>query len=168
MAVDGCTPMALGRLVRDSHMTEFSRAGGEQACVKSLVLAALCLAAMSASAAVDLLVGGTDSPDPVATGSNLVYTLSITNIGNTAATGVRITNVLSSQVNFATVTTTRGSCSNVSGIVYCDWPTLNPSAGGRVTITVRPNTPGTITNSVGISANEADANEANNILTQLT
>jgi len=155
-------------------MTESSRAWWKKFLGQSvfrwcpLLLAVACLGGNAAHAAVDLVVRGTDAPDPVVTLSNLTYTITVTNVGPTAASAVGITNVLSTQVNFVSVTFTRGSCSNVSGVVYCDWGTLNPGAGGRVTITARPTQPGPVTNVVSAAAEEADANSGDNSLTQTT
>lgn len=144
-------------------MIEQSRVVGS-----AILLALATLFAHPARGAVDFVVNGTDSPDPVATLSNLTYTLTITNTGTTAATGVGITNVLSPGVNFVSVTTTRGTCSHVSGVVLCDWTTVNGGTGGRVTITTRPNQPGPITNAVSVGATQADANPENNALSLTT
>jgi uncharacterized repeat protein (TIGR01451 family) len=114
------------------------------------------------------VVSGTDAPDPVATSSNLTYTLFITNVGTATANGVSITNILSSAVNFVSVNTTRGTCSNVSGVVHCDWTAVNAGTGGRVTIVARPTVPGIVTNVVAVGANEVDANLANNSLVLTT
>src|SRR5687768_15705733 len=144
-------------------MTEQSRAVGA-----AILLVLATLFAPSVRGAVDFVVSGTGSPDPVVTLSNLNYTLTITNTGTTPATGVSITNVLSPNVNFVSVTTTRGACSNVFGVVHCNWTNVNAGAGGRVTITARPNQPGSITNAVSVGADQVDANPGNNSLTLTT
>jgi uncharacterized repeat protein (TIGR01451 family) len=123
-----------------------------------------CLAASPVSAAVDLIVRGSDSPDPIVTSSDLTCTLTVTNSGSTAAAGVRLTNVLSSALSFVSVNSTRGSCSNVDGVVLCDWATVDPGTGGRVTIIARPVAPGIVTNLTLASASEPDENPADNTL----
>ena len=127
-----------------------------------------CFATMPAKATVDLVVAGGDSPDPAVTLSNLTYTLTVTNVGSTIATNVGITNVLSSQVSFQSVTTTRGSCSNVAGTVYCDWRDVTNNTGGRITITVQPLAPGIISNVVSAAAVREDVNPADNQLVLTT
>ena len=152
-------------------MTERCRAGGEQSRgrrVIAWVLITACLSIFQGRAAVDLVVSSTDSPDPVVTLSNLTYTITLTNAGTTIATNVSITNVLSSLVTFLSVTNTRGSCSNVSGIVHCDWGQVTNGTGGRVTIVARPIAPGVVTNVVSAGALQADANPNDNIATQAT
>lgn len=158
-------------------MTVNRCAEGERACGRTVIpcrwltailLMCLCLGALPARATVDLVVNGTDSPDPVVTLSNLTYTITVTNAGTTIATNVAITNILSSQVTFSSVTTTRGSCSNVSGVVYCDWANVTNGTGGRVTVVVKPNRPGSITNVVSAGALRPDTNPTDNVSTQVT
>ena len=133
-----------------------------------LFLFCACLASLPVRAAVDLVVTGVDSPDPVVTLSNLTYTITVTNVGSTIATNVTITNVLSIQATFVSVTTTRGSCTNTSGVVRCTWGNVANNAGGRITITARATAPGLMTNIVSAFASQTDANAANNSSAQTT
>ncbi|HTD87300.1 MAG TPA: DUF11 domain-containing protein, partial [Candidatus Binatia bacterium] len=150
-------------------MTVTRRAEGEQRRGGFILTAILLLCTFSAPGAVDLTVNSTDSPDPVVALSNLTYTITVTNVGTTIATNVSITNILSSRVTFQSVTTTRGSCSNVSGVVYCDWARVTNGTGGRVTIVARPTGPGIVTNTVSAgTALQVDANPNDNVSTQLT
>jgi uncharacterized repeat protein (TIGR01451 family) len=52
-----------------------------------------------------------DSPDPVATGGALAYSIQVTNAGPDAAINVIVTDNLSKGVSFISTASTQGSCS---------------------------------------------------------
>jgi uncharacterized repeat protein (TIGR01451 family) len=110
----------------------------------------------------DLAVTKTDAPDPVLAGKNLTYTVTVTNRGSGAATGVVLTDTLPAGVTFVSATASRGSCSQAGGIVTCSLNTFAKAATATVTVVVRPTQAGTITNRVSVRENEADGNPTNN------
>jgi uncharacterized repeat protein (TIGR01451 family) len=116
----------------------------------------------------DLSVLKTDSPDPVNSGSNLTYTLSVANNGPGDATGVTVTDILPAGVTFVSATSSQGTCSHASGTVTCNLGTLSSGAAATITIVVIPNTPGTITNTATAVASESDPNTGNNTATAET
>ena len=117
----------------------------------------------------DLFVSKTDSPDPVTKGQPLTYTVTAKNNGPATAGAVSLTDTLPGSVTFNSVTTSRGSCSHLSGTVTCGLGQLGSGETATVTIKVTPQEPGTITNRASIrSANEPDANEADNTTTEST
>jgi uncharacterized repeat protein (TIGR01451 family) len=118
--------------------------------------------------AADLAVTMTDSPDPVSKGGTLTYTIVVTNQGLETATDVQLTDTLSRDVRFVSVTSTAGSCSQSGGTVNCtlgDIPT-----GGSVTVTIDVTTKkrGTVINTVQVSTSSPDPNRANNTATEET
>jgi uncharacterized repeat protein (TIGR01451 family) len=59
------------------------------------------------SAASDVQVTKTDSPDPVAKGANLTYTITVTNLSNNGRTGViTLTDVMQANLSFVSMTGT--------------------------------------------------------------
>src|SRR5437867_1294624 len=103
-----------------------------------------------------LAVSKTDSPDPVAAGGNLTYTLSYSNTGNANATGVVLTDTVPANTTF--VSATAGG-TLASGVVTWSPGNLAAGASGSVQMVVRVASPlanGTsITNSTyGIDSNE--------------
>jgi uncharacterized repeat protein (TIGR01451 family) len=114
-----------------------------------------------------LTITGTDSPDPVAVGNSLSYTVTVTNDGPSVATGVTLTDTLPAGVTFGSATTSRGSCSR-TGPVTCNLGTLNRNTTATLTIVVIPTEVGTITNVATLEANEIDFNMADNTATEET
>jgi uncharacterized repeat protein (TIGR01451 family) len=140
----------------------------------ALPLALAALAPATAHAATtDLAVSKADSPDPVAKGAVLTYTIQVTNGGPGTATGVVLTDTLPSTVDFLSATTTQGSCDRNGNKVICDLGNLaadvyNPAA--TVTIRVRPQKVGEIENTATVAAGPSDTDPvaANNTDTERT
>ena len=116
----------------------------------------------------DLSVTNTDSPDPVSVGSDLTYTVRVTNNSSSPGTGVTLTDTLPAGVTFVSATSTQGSCSQSGGTVTCNIGTLASSATATVTIIVRPTATGTISNTATVTGAETDANPDNNTAAQST
>jgi uncharacterized repeat protein (TIGR01451 family) len=107
------------------------------------------------------------SPNPVPTGSNLTYTLVVTNTGLVPAQGVVLTDPLPSGTSFAsatastgTLTTPRGNSSTVSWNVG----TLNSGQSATLTVVVKVSAKAgaTLTNAASVSSSSPDSNPRNN------
>lgn len=112
--------------------------------------------------AADLSATKSDSPDPLAVGQTLTYTVAVANSGPANATAVTLTDTLPSSVTFVSATSTQGTCVEASGTVICSVGTLANGASATVTITVRPRIGVTITNTASVTGNEPDLNPTNN------
>jgi uncharacterized repeat protein (TIGR01451 family) len=146
-------------------------AGKRKALVAAGIVAilAVLLAVPSAQTApgdaADLAVTKTDGPDPVVVGTNLTYTIQVSNGGPDSASSVVVSDHLPQHVDFLTATSTSGSCAQKGSRVDCqvgglgDDPTKANAA--TVTIVVRPTKAGTITNTVTVDSPEADPVAAN-------
>jgi uncharacterized repeat protein (TIGR01451 family) len=142
------------------------------ATVPILVLALLVPAGASAATA-DLAVAKSDSPDPVAEGAELTYTIKVTNSGPDAASDVVVTDKLPGQVDFLAANATKGSCSHQGNKVTCNLGTLasDPyNVAATVTIRVKPTKAGKITNtaSADVGSGDTDPIKANNSDTETT
>ncbi|MCL5959431.1 MAG: DUF11 domain-containing protein, partial [Chloroflexi bacterium] len=115
-------------------------------------------------ATADLSITNSASPNPATVGTNLTYTIDVTNNGPSPATGVTLTDTLPSGVLFRSVSSSQGSCTGMSTIT-CSLGSLANGASATVTVVVRPKGPQTITNMATVSAGEPDANAANNTAT---
>ena len=105
-----------------------------------------------------LVLGLTDSPDPVMAGRTLTYTIGVTNRAATAGTGVLVTNVLPPNVNFVTASASVGSVNRAGNLVIANLGTLAGGATASVTIQVTPQAEGAQTNSATATANEPALN----------
>jgi uncharacterized repeat protein (TIGR01451 family) len=116
----------------------------------------------------DLAIGVTATPEMVLFGSNITYTITVTNLSAThAATGVIVTNTLPAGVIFLDAIVSQGTCAtDAFQRVIADlgeFPTNAPSA--TITIVVTANQYGYLTNTAIAALNELDATRSNNTAT---
>lgn len=119
----------------------------------------------------DLSITKSDSPDPVTTGSNVTYTITVTNNGAADAQSVVVTDNLPGSVSFVSCSANNGGVCGGSGnnrtITFSSL-----ASGGVSTITLVATANGaagsTISNSATVSSSTNDANTSNNSATATT
>jgi uncharacterized repeat protein (TIGR01451 family) len=101
------------------------------------------------------------APSPVSLGSQITWTLVVTNNGPSNATGVKVADPLPSGMTFVSATASEGTCSGTQ-LVSCDLGNL--ANGASVTILIRTTAArtGSVTNTATVVGNEAETNVANN------
>jgi len=120
----------------------------------------------------DLVVSKTDSPDPVAAGMNLTYTITLTNNGPSDAQSVTLTDAVPANTTFVSEQQTIGpafSCTNPpaggTGNTSCTIATLaaGASATFEIVVNVNSNTANgaTITNNAVAATTTSDPNSGN-------
>ena len=103
---------------------------------------------MNASAAADLRVTKAVSDAAPAVGGLMTYTIAVTNLGPSAATGVTISDVLPASVAFVSATASQGTYDSASGLwTVGDMPA---TATQTLSITVRVMALGTVTNTASV------------------
>lgn len=124
-------------------------------------------ATTAVAVSADLSVAKTDSPDPVAAGTSLTYTLTVTNAGPNNAGNVILTDTLPAGTTFQSISGP-WACSNPgvgnAGTVDCSTASFAPgSAVFTLTVLVDPGVAdGTvITNTAEVLASIADPNPGN-------
>jgi uncharacterized repeat protein (TIGR01451 family) len=116
---------------------------------------------------INLAITKSDSPDPVTVGALLTYTLTVTNKKGDTANGVVVTDSLPSDVTLVSLASTKGTCSG-SNPITCNIGTVAFNELVTITIVVRPNSPGTITNTTVVAGREAEHDPADNMASATT
>ena len=116
----------------------------------------------------DLAITNTDSPDPVALGSPLTYTVTIRNNGPSQAAEVWMAHAVLGHVRFVSATASQGHCLGVPGLVACNPGTLASGATATVTIVVVPKARGTLASTAYVWSAVTDPQPANNQATATT
>jgi len=109
---------------------------------------------------VNLALVKQDDIDPVLVGRNVTYNLVVTNNSKTDATGVKVIDTLPAGLSYVS---DDGSCSRNGQTVSCDLGTVGKNGGtASVAISARADSAGNVTNTATVSANETDAEHADN------
>jgi uncharacterized repeat protein (TIGR01451 family) len=120
----------------------------------------------------DLSLTKTDSPDPVNEGSQLTYTITVSNAGPETAANTTVTDDLSNRLDFVSATASSGNCQGPPGKghgkVTCNLGTVNNGATATVTIVVTPNRAGTVSNTASVTSDGIDPQTTNNSDTETT
>ena len=113
----------------------------------------------------DLSVSATDLPDPVFIGSNLVYTIIVTNAGPITALNVHLTNTLPDSVFIKSATTTAGTLATNFNPVIGTLGNIANQSSAKIVLTVIPSAIGTINNTASVGSDTTDPNLTNNSVT---
>jgi uncharacterized repeat protein (TIGR01451 family) len=120
------------------------------------------VAKLCVTTCADVSVTKSDTPDPVTVGTNVTYTMTVTNNGPDIATDVELTDTLPGAVTLVSATPNTGSCTGTS-IIVCDLGSLANGASATVIIVVSTTAIGTLTNTATVSLAETDTNPSNNV-----
>jgi uncharacterized repeat protein (TIGR01451 family) len=110
----------------------------------------------------DLSLAKSDSPDPLPVGGTLTYNLTVHNNGPSGATGVTLTDNLPAGVTYQSSSSSQGSCGHSAGVVTCNLGSLVNGGTATASITVTPQSDGTITNTATVAGAETDPVAPNN------
>jgi hypothetical protein len=119
----------------------------------------------------DLSIIQTDSPDPVTTGSNVTYTITVTNNGAGNAQTVVVTDNLPANVTFVSCASTgAGVCGGTGNNRTVNFSSLASGASATITLVATANGAAatTITNTATVSSSTSDPNSSNNSATETT
>ncbi len=123
----------------------------------------------------DLSVTKTDAPEPVVAGSNLTYTIVVTNSGPSAAASVQLSEAVPTNATFVSLVSPAGWTSTTpavggTGAITATIPALAAGAVATFTLVVGVNASatGAISNTATVASATADANLANNTDVEVT
>jgi uncharacterized repeat protein (TIGR01451 family) len=114
------------------------------------------------SPAADLLVTIFDAPDPLYVSNILTYTIGVTNLGPSPATGVTVTDTLPVGLSYVSGSSSQGTIGAVGNLVTASVGNLAVGAGAVLTIQTTPTQAGNFVNAASVTRNETDLNPANN------
>ncbi len=135
------------------------------ALIGILVIAGTALASVAPqtpTTGADLAITMTDTPDPVGAGTQLTYTLKVTNNGPDVATGVALADSLPTSTSLVSVTFTQGTCTVNASNIACALGDLAKDASATVTIVVVPGVAGPLANTATVSSTSTDPVATNN------
>ena len=121
-------------------------------------------------AGADVSVALDATPNPAATGSNVIYTVETKNSGPNAVSSLQLTNSLPSELTYTGYSGTNWQCSFNTQTANCTYTNTLPANGQapslQLTAQVSSNATGTVSNSVSVSpGNLSDPNIENNTAT---
>ena len=125
----------------------------------------------------DLALIKTGAPGPVTAGTNLTYTMTVTNNGPSTAPNVALADILPAEVKLVSATSPQGSCSGTTTPgtpppVICNLGSLVNGGVATVTVvvTVNADTPNgrILINNASVASSFSDPNNANNNATANT
>jgi uncharacterized repeat protein (TIGR01451 family) len=112
-------------------------------------------------------------PNPAVLGSNIVYTINVTNFGPATANGIVITNLLPPESVYVSATAPGGTTATTnsagaSTVLVWQIPSLAKDAHTSLTLVSQPTVPGIYTNITAVTASTPDLNPANDVITSTT
>jgi hypothetical protein len=129
----------------------------------------------NATTAADLRIVQAESADPAGPFTNLTYTLTVTNDGPVAATGVRLAELIVGTDFFMSANASQGNCTGVSyGFpvpevdVGCNLGSLASGASATVNVVVYPTVEGTLTATASVASNVSDPDAGDNMVVETT
>ena len=137
-------------------------------CWSLLLYPAVCTDGGGQCPGNDLAVKVSDDPDPVVIGSNLVYTITVTNTWSKLAKGVVLNQSLPSSVAYVSATTTQGTVNYGGNVVTANIGNLPAGSAATITVTVLPVLTGTISSTINAASAEPDIHPADNVVTVTT
>ncbi|MFE2992245.1 hypothetical protein [Streptomyces sp. NPDC059262] len=133
-----------------------------------------CFTITPPAPSADLSVQKSDTPDPVAAGQNLTYTITLTNNGPDTADGVHLTDLVPAGTTFQSFAAPAGWTKTTppasgTGTVAATKATMAPGTA-TFTLVVKPNVTatGTVTNTATVATTTDDPNPGNDTATTST
>lgn len=142
------------------------RFDGVTACGNSLYLDNVRV--LDYSVAADLAVALSDAPDPAAVGSNLTYSLLVSNAGPATAENTVVTNRWPAQALLVSAESDRGAWTTNDHTLVFELGSLAAGEAVAMSVVVQPQTIGTLTNAAEATTASSEPVQGNNRRTTTT
>ena len=159
-----------------SVTTQFTAPGTGGDCIIRLVVNDTCGRTSFAAGATeivevaDLAITKSDGVATAESGTNLTYTVTVTNSGPGIATGVVVDDLFPPELSFSTAVPSQGTCAYNGTTVTCSLGTV--AVGGSATVavtgTIDADAVGAVTNSATVTAPQLDPDPGDNTATDTT
>ena len=116
----------------------------------------------SGGSSTDLTLGNSVSPAALNVSSNVTFTLSVTNLGSSAANAVVLADTLPAGFTFVTASVSQGSWSNIGNSLSASLGTIAYPGNATVIIQAVGTASGQWTNSATVSSSTPESNPGNN------
>ena len=117
----------------------------------------------TAGSEADLRISKLASPSPVLAGSNVTYTITVTNAGPGVAFSVTVTDTPPSSVVFLSATPSQGTCvTDVLGRIDCNLQDMTNGTSATISVLVNAPSLGVLTNIAQVGAFSPDPDPTNN------
>jgi uncharacterized repeat protein (TIGR01451 family) len=117
----------------------------------------------------DLSVLQTEGADPVFFGGDLTYTVHLSNAGPQEASFTTLRDTVPLGTNLVAAVPTQGTCGPATGGDFtCNLGSLAAAGSASVSVTVRPVSPGSYTNTAEVSCQGVDPDATDNLSTEMT
>jgi uncharacterized repeat protein (TIGR01451 family) len=134
-------------------------------CWSLFLSPAICADGGGQCPGLDLAIGMVPNPEPVFVGSNLVYNISITNLGPNIAKNVILSQVLPPSAVFVSATISQGGISHSGGVITGNIGVMDNGAVVTATVRVLPTQSGILTTTASVASNGPENDPANNTVT---
>jgi uncharacterized repeat protein (TIGR01451 family) len=111
---------------------------------------------------IDLAITKRVNQSQVNTGDTVLYTITASNNGPSAATGVSVSDDLPAGLEYVKATTSQGTVSASNGIVTANIGTLPVGATATITVTAKATLVGKVVNTATVKGNETETTLTNN------
>ena len=115
----------------------------------------------------NLAIAKADLEDPVQTGSDITYRLTVSNLGTVDGELVTVSDAIPTSTTFVSAGSSQGACV-FSGTVTCNLGTIASGGTATVTVVVASTTARTVTNTASVSSSRLDADSSDNSDTETT
>jgi uncharacterized repeat protein (TIGR01451 family) len=134
-------------------------------CWSLFLSPAVCVDGGGECPGLDLAIGMVPNPEPVFVGSNLVYSISITNLGPNVAKNVVLSQVLPPSAVFVSATISQGGISHSGGVVTGNIGIMDVGTVVTATVNVLPTQVGILTTTASVTSLGPENDPANNSAT---
>ncbi len=125
----------------------------------------VCADGLGECPGADLSVGLTAQPEPATSGSDLLYTISVTNRGPSTAKSVTVSQLLPPSVIYRSSQSSQGAVSAAGNVVTCNLGGMAVGARATISVEVTTTADGAIGSSATVSSEQTDFDLANNTAT---